>query len=217
MEIKKNCVYKCTCRFCLFVCLFVCLYFQIQVSLAAHSVLSSCSICDSVHYIFRQQSQIVLCEYGTRHSVHVCLLKWAFFLLVEDLARNKAWLFMSISEIEALTFPWMCLQTSHKIGPHTSKAHSSRTGTSQSIMTLVVKWCLIKIPVSGGVVGDPSVGVGGGVEVGRTTDIELPSGEPVEDFTEHKPLCLLLATRHSHLSLQLSEVDTADSLLQIVY
>ena len=24
-------------------------------------------------------------------------------------------------------------------------------------------------------------GLGGGVEVGRTTDVELPSGEPVED------------------------------------
>ena len=40
---------------------------------------------------------------------------------------------------------------------------------------------LFILPVCGGVVGDPSVGVSGGVEVGRTTDIELPSGEPVED------------------------------------
>ena len=61
-------------------------------------------------------------------------------------------------------------------------------------MTLVVKWCLIKIPVCGGVVGDPCVGVGGGVGVERTTDVEPPSGEPVEDVTEHKPLCQLLAT-----------------------
>ena len=37
------------------------------------------------------------------------------------------------------------------------------------------------IPVCGGVVGD--LCVGGGVEVGRTTDVELPSGEPVEDET----------------------------------
>ena len=91
-------------------------------------------------------------------------------------------------------------------------------------MTLVVKWCLIKIPVCGGVVGDPCVGVGGGVGVGRTTDVEPPSGEPVEDVTEHKPLCQLLATclllatwAYTHLSLQLSMVDIADSLLQIVY
>ena len=67
-------------------------------------------------------------------------------------------------------------------------------------------------------VGDPSVGVGGGVEVGRTTDVELPSGEPVEDLTEHKPLCLSLATwTYTHLSLQLSVVQTADCLLPIVY
>ena len=38
---------------------------------------------------------------------------------------------------------------------------------------------LVVIPVCGGVAGDPCVGVGGGVEVGRTTDVELPSGEPV--------------------------------------
>ena len=34
--------------------------------------------------------------------------------------------------------------------------------------------------VSGGVSGGV-VCVGEGVEVGRTTDVELPSGEPVED------------------------------------
>ena len=50
-------------------------------------------------------------------------------------------------------------------------------------MYYCAKWCLIKIPVCEGVVCDPcvGVGVGGGVEVGRTTDVELPSGEPVED------------------------------------
>ena len=52
------------------------------------------------------------------------------------------------------------------------------------MMTLIVKWCLTKIqhvPVCGSVACDPCVGVGGGVEVGRTTDVEPPSGEPVED------------------------------------
>ena len=53
--------------------------------------------------------------------------------------------------------------------------------TNQPIVTLVVKKCLIKIPVCGGVACDPCVGVGEGVEVGRTTDVELPSGKPVED------------------------------------
>ena len=61
-------------------------------------------------------------------------------------------------------------------------------------MYYYAKWCLTKIPVCGGVVCDPCVGVGGGVEVGKTTDVKLPSGKPVEDYTEHKPLCLLLAT-----------------------
>ena len=74
----------------------------------------------------------------------------------------------------------MYLQASHKIEPH-EQSIFSRTAfacTNQPIVTLVVNWCLIKIPVCGGVV---CVGVGGGVEVGRTTDVELPSGEPVED------------------------------------
>ena len=37
------------------------------------------------------------------------------------------------------------------------------------------------IPVCGGVVCVSCVGVGRGLEVGRTSDAELPSGEPVED------------------------------------
>ena len=48
-------------------------------------------------------------------------------------------------------------------------------------MYYCAKWCLIKIPVCEGVACDPCVGVGAGVEVGRTTDVELPSGESVED------------------------------------
>ena len=48
-------------------------------------------------------------------------------------------------------------------------------------MYYCAKWCLTKIPVCGGVVCDPCVGVGGGVEVGKTTDVKLPSGKPVED------------------------------------
>ena len=77
------------------------------------------------------------------------------------------------------------------------------------LLSVVLHNCIFFIiPVCGG--------VGGGVEVGRTTDVELASGEPVEDLTEHKQLCLLLATRHTHLSLQLSEVETAEFLLQVV-
>ena len=39
---------------------------------------------------------------------------------------------------------------------------------------------------------DPCVGVGGGLEVGRTTDVELPSGKPVEDLTYKHDLDSLL-------------------------
>ena len=50
----------------------------------------------------------------------------------------------------------------------------------------------IRIPVCGGVVCVSCVGVGGGVEVGRTSDVELPSGEPVEDKTYKHNLDSLL-------------------------
>ena len=66
--------------FCLSVCLSVCLFVYLFVfpnsnQLAAHSVLSSHSNCDSLHISPTSHAQIVLCECGMRHSVHVCLLK----------------------------------------------------------------------------------------------------------------------------------------------
>jgi len=41
----------------------------------------------------------------------------------------------------------------------------------------------IVVPVCGGVVCDPCVGVGGRVEVGKIVDVELPSGKPAVNST----------------------------------
>ena len=48
----------------------------------------------------------------------------------------------------------------------------------------------IVVPVCGGVVCDPCVGVGGGVEVGKIVDVELPSGKPAGEQYNSEDLCL---------------------------
>ena len=48
----------------------------------------------------------------------------------------------------------------------------------------------IVVPVCGGVVCDPCVGVGGGVEVGKIVDVELLSGKPAGEQYNSEDLCL---------------------------
>jgi len=75
----------------------------------------------------------------------------------------------------------------------------------------------IVVPVCGGVVCDPCVGVGGGVEVGKIVDVELPSGKPAGEQYNSEDLYTLVRCEHeiydTHQSLQLSAAHTVGPLL----
>ena len=106
MEVKKNSKLwtQVHMPMAVFVCLFVCLFACISKfkSVWQHSL----------HISPTSHAQIVFCECGTRHSVHVCLLKWEkcefLFCFVEDLARNKVWLLQVYLKLKLLFcyFTW---------------------------------------------------------------------------------------------------------------
>ena len=78
----------------------------------------------------------------------------------------------------------------------------------------------IVVPVCGGVVCDPCVGVGGGVEVGKIVDVELPSGKPAGEQYNSEDLYMLVRCEHeihdTHQSLQLLVAHTVGPLLLMV-